>query len=170
MGTFPAGSAGADARAWRLSMPRTTCDVIVEALLDWGVDTVFGLPGDGINGFMEALRKARERIRLVHTRHEEVAAMAASGYARFIGKLGVCFSTAVPGAVHLLNRLYDAKIDHAPVLAITGMTLDGDRRVLQRAGVDAEVLDLALASSPAALDGTLLFSPGGRRAAGALLR
>jgi pyruvate dehydrogenase (quinone)/pyruvate oxidase len=103
-------------------MPRTTSDLIVECLLDWGVDTIFGLPGDGINGFMEALRKAKEKIRYVHVRHEEVAAMAASGYAKFTGKLGVCFSTAGPGAVHLLNGLYDAKLDQAPVLAITGMT------------------------------------------------
>lgn len=100
----------------------TISDSIVERLLDWGVDTVFGLPGDGINGFMEALRKARGRIRYVHVRHEEAAAMAASGYAKFSGRLGVCFSTAAPGAVHLLNGLYDAKIDQAPVLAITGMT------------------------------------------------
>lgn len=100
----------------------TVCDAIVEGLVAWGVDTVFGLPGDGINGFMEALRKARERIRYVHVRHEEAAAMAASGYAKFTGRLGVCFATAGPGAVHLLNGLYDAKIDQAPVLAITGMT------------------------------------------------
>src|SRR6185437_12520122 len=103
-------------------MAKTVSDVLVECLVDWGVDTIFGLPGDGINGFMESLRKARDKIRYVHVRHEEVAAMAASGYAKFTGKLGVCFSTAGPGAVHLLNGLYDAKLDQAPVLAITGMT------------------------------------------------
>ena len=103
-------------------MAKTVCDLIVEALVDWGVETVFGLPGDGINGFMEALRKARGRLRYVHTRHEEAAAMAAAGYAKFTGRLGVCFATAGPGAVHLLNGLYDAKLDQAPVLAITGMT------------------------------------------------
>jgi pyruvate dehydrogenase (quinone)/pyruvate oxidase len=102
-------------------MARTTSDIVVEGLLDWGVDTIFGLPGDGINGFVEALRKAKDRIRYIHVRHEETAAMAASGYAKFTGKLGVCFSTAGPGAVHLLNGLYDARLDQAPVLAITGM-------------------------------------------------
>ncbi|MGH7907317.1 MAG: thiamine pyrophosphate-dependent enzyme, partial [Candidatus Binataceae bacterium] len=82
----------------------------------------FGLPGDGINGFMEALRNARDRIRYIHMRHEEAAAMAATGYSKFTGKLGVCFATSGPGAVHLLNGLYDAKIDRAAVLALTGMT------------------------------------------------
>jgi pyruvate dehydrogenase (quinone)/pyruvate oxidase len=100
----------------------TACDLIIDHVLTWGVEVVFGLPGDGINGFMEALREAREKIRYVHVRHEEAAAMAATGYAKFIGKLGVCFATSGPGAAHLLNGLYDAKIDHAPVLALTGMT------------------------------------------------
>jgi pyruvate dehydrogenase (quinone) len=103
-------------------MAQTASDVLVERLIDWGVDTVFGLPGDGINGFMEALRKAQDRVRFIHVRHEEVAALAASAYAKFTGRLGVCMSTAAPGAVHLLNGLYDAKVDQAPVLAITGMT------------------------------------------------
>src|SRR5690349_6108135 len=103
-------------------MAQTASDLLVERLIDWGVDTIFGLPGDGINGFMDALRKAQDRIRYVHVRHEEIAAMAAVGYAKFSGKLGVCFATAAPGAVHLLNGLYDAKMDQAPVLAITGMT------------------------------------------------
>ncbi|MGH9652104.1 MAG: thiamine pyrophosphate-dependent enzyme [Bryobacteraceae bacterium] len=100
----------------------TASDVLVESLIDWGVDTVFGLPGDGINGFVEALRTHKDRIRYVHVRHEETAAMAACGYAKFTGKLGVCFATAAPGAIHMLNGLYDAKIDQAPVLAISGMT------------------------------------------------
>ncbi len=100
----------------------TASDVLVESLIDWGVEVIFGLPGDGINGFVEALRTHKDRIRYVHVRHEETAAMAASGYAKFTGKLGVCFSTAAPGAVHMLNGLYDAKFDQAPVLAITGMT------------------------------------------------
>jgi pyruvate dehydrogenase (quinone) len=103
-------------------MGQTTCDVLVERLLAWGVDTIFGLPGDGINGFFESLRKAEDRIRFVHVRHEEAAALAAVGYAKFTGRLGVCVSTSGPGAVHLLNGLYDAKVDGAPVLAITGMT------------------------------------------------
>src|SRR5690349_21554786 len=101
---------------------QTVSDVLVERLIDWGVDTVFGLPGDGINGVMEALRTHRDRVRFVHTRHEETAALAAVGYAKFTGRLGVCLSTAAPGAIHLLNGLYDAAVDQAPVLAITGMT------------------------------------------------
>ncbi len=100
----------------------TVSDAVVEGLLDWGVSAIFGLPGDGINGFMEALRTHSDKIRYIHVRHEETAAMAACGFAKFTGRLGVCFSTAAPGAVHLLNGLYDAKIDQAPVLAITGMT------------------------------------------------
>jgi len=103
-------------------MPDTVSDHVVQILLDWGVDTVFGLPGDGINGLVEAFRKTAGKLRYVHVRHEETAALAACAYAKFSGRLGVCFSTAAPGAVHLLNGLYDAKIDGAPVLAITGMT------------------------------------------------
>jgi pyruvate dehydrogenase (quinone)/pyruvate oxidase len=95
---------------------------MVERLMDWGVDTIFGLPGDGINGFMEALRKRHGKIRYIHVRHEEVAAMAAVGYAKLTGKLGVCFATAGPGAIHLANGLLDARLDGAPLLAITGMT------------------------------------------------
>jgi pyruvate dehydrogenase (quinone) len=100
----------------------TTSDLILERLTDWGVDTIFGLPGDGINGFMEALRKREGEVRFVHVRHEETAALAAVGYAKFTGRLGVCLSTAGPGAIHLLNGLYDAAVDQAPVLALTGMT------------------------------------------------
>jgi pyruvate dehydrogenase (quinone) len=100
----------------------TVCDAIIDHLVAWGVEVVFGLPGDGINGFMEALRKSRDKIRYIHVRHEEAAAMAASDYAKFTGKLGVCFATSGPGAIHLLNGLYDAKIDQSPVLALTGMT------------------------------------------------
>jgi pyruvate dehydrogenase (quinone) len=103
-------------------MAKTTGDVIVEKLIDWGVDTAFGLPGDGINGIFESLRKNREKIRFIQCRHEEAAAFAACGYAKFTGRLGVCFATSGPGAIHLLNGLYDAKLDHAPVLAITGHT------------------------------------------------
>ncbi|HVS99849.1 MAG TPA: thiamine pyrophosphate-dependent enzyme [Solirubrobacterales bacterium] len=103
-------------------MPETASDLFLERLMDWGVDTVFGLPGDGINGFMEALRKRHEQIRYVHVRHEEVGAMAAVGYARFTGKLGVCFSTAGPGAIHLANGLLDARMEGVPLLAVTGMT------------------------------------------------
>jgi pyruvate dehydrogenase (quinone)/pyruvate oxidase len=98
----------------------TAADVLVEVLLAWGVDTVFGLPGDGINGVMEALRLERNRIRFIQVRHEETAAFAACGYAKFTGRLGVCLATSGPGALHLINGLYDARLDGQPVLAITG--------------------------------------------------
>jgi pyruvate dehydrogenase (quinone)/pyruvate oxidase len=100
----------------------TASDVLVQRLVHWGVEVVFGLPGDGINGFMEALRKHSDKIRYIHVRHEEVAAMAAVGYAKFTGRLGVCFSTSGPGAAHLLNGLLDARTEQAPLLAITGMS------------------------------------------------
>ena len=103
-------------------MAKTTGDVIVEKLLDWGVDTAFGLPGDGINGIFEALRKNRDKVRFIQCRHEEAAAFAACAYSKFTGRLGVCFATSGPGAIHLLNGLYDAKLDHSSVLAITGHT------------------------------------------------
>ena len=96
-------------------------DVLVERLIAWGVDTIFGLPGDGINGVFEALRKQQDRIRFIHVRHEEAAAFMACAYAKFTGRLGVCIATSGPGGIHLLNGLYDAKMDGMPVLAITGM-------------------------------------------------
>jgi pyruvate dehydrogenase (quinone) len=101
-------------------MAQTASDHLIEALTQWGVDTIFGLPGDGINGIMEALRKHQDKIRFVQVRHEEAAAFAACGYAKFTGRLGVCLATSGPGAIHLLNGLYDAKMDGAPVLALTG--------------------------------------------------
>ena len=101
-------------------MAETASDHMIEALAEWGVDTIFGLPGDGINGIMEALRKHQDKIRFVQVRHEEAAAFAACGYAKFTGRLGVCLATSGPGAIHLLNGLYDAKMDGAPVLALTG--------------------------------------------------
>ncbi len=96
-------------------------DVLIETLIGWGVDCVFGLPGDGINGVMEALRQRQEKIKFIQVRHEEAAAFAACGYAKVTGKLGVCLATSGPGAIHLLNGLYDANMDGQPVLAITGM-------------------------------------------------
>src|SRR5947208_6111178 len=103
-----------------LAMAKTASDVLLETLLDWGVDTVFGLPGDGINGIMEALRIHQDRILFIHVRHEESAAFMACAYAKYTGKLGVCLATSGPGGIHLLNGLYDAKLDGQPVLAITG--------------------------------------------------
>jgi pyruvate dehydrogenase (quinone) len=102
-------------------MAKTASDVIVETLLEWSVDTIFGIPGDGINGIIESLRKNQEKIRFVQVRHEEAAAFAACGYAKFTGRLGVCLATSGPGGIHLLNGLYDAKLDGQPVLAITGL-------------------------------------------------
>src|SRR5436189_1700457 len=99
----------------------TAADVLVEALIDWGVEVIFGLPGDGINGIMGALRIHQDKIRFIQVRHEESAAFMACGYAKFTGKLGVCLATSGPGGIHLLNGLYDAKLDHQPVLAITGL-------------------------------------------------
>ncbi len=99
----------------------TAADVLVETLMDWGVEVIFGLPGDGINGIMEALRTRQEKIRFVQVRHEEAAAFMACGYAKFTGKLGVCLATSGPGGIHMLNGLYDAKMDGQPVLALTGL-------------------------------------------------
>jgi len=96
-------------------------DMLVERLIDWGVEVIFGLPGDGINGIMEALRTRQDKIRFVQVRHEETAAFMACGYAKYTGRLGVCLATSGPGGIHMLNGLYDAKLDHAPVLAITGL-------------------------------------------------
>ena len=99
----------------------TGAEVLVERLIDWGVEVVFGLPGDGINGIMEALRKRQKEIRFIQVRHEESAAFMACGYAKYTGRLGVCLATSGPGGIHLLNGLYDAKLDKQPVLAITGL-------------------------------------------------
>ncbi len=101
-------------------MAKTGGDILVQTLIDWGVDTIFGIPGDGINGVFESLRERQDEIKFVQVRHEEAAAFAACAYAKFTGKLGVCLATSGPGGVHLLNGIYDAKLDGQPVLAITG--------------------------------------------------
>src|SRR5258707_12880473 len=102
-------------------MAQTTADVLADRLIDWGVSVVFGIPGDGINGIIEALRTRQEQITFVQVRHEESAAFMACAYAKYSGRLGVCLATSGPGGIHLLNGLYDAKLDGAPVLAITGL-------------------------------------------------
>ena len=102
-------------------MTKTASDVLIETIQAWGVDVVFGLPGDGINGIMEALRKRQDEIRFIQVRHEEAAAFMACAYAKYTGRLGCCLATSGPGGIHLLNGLYDAKLDGQPVLAITGM-------------------------------------------------
>jgi pyruvate dehydrogenase (quinone) len=99
-----------------------TADILAESLLDWGVKVIFGLPGDGINGFIESLRQRHDQIKFVLVRHEESAAFMACAYAKYTGKLGACVATSGPGAIHLLNGLYDAKLDNTPVIAITGST------------------------------------------------
>jgi pyruvate dehydrogenase (quinone) len=126
-------------------MAQTAADVLIETIQDWGVDTVFGLPGDGINGIMEALRTRRDRIRFVQVRHEEAAAFMACGYAKFTGKLGVCLATSGPGGIHLLNGLYDAALDGQPVLAITGMQFHDliGTRTQQDVALDRLYIDVA---------------------------
>src|SRR2546430_5126919 len=99
----------------------TAAEVLIDRLIDWGVEVIFGLPGDGINGIMEALRTRQEKIRFIQVRHEESAAFMACGYAKYTGKLGVCLATSGPGGIDMLNGLYDSKLDPLPVLAITGL-------------------------------------------------
>ncbi|HUJ14041.1 MAG TPA: thiamine pyrophosphate-dependent enzyme [Thermoanaerobaculia bacterium] len=101
-------------------MSKTAAEIMIETLIDWGVETIFGIPGDGINGIMEALRTHQEQIRFIQVRHEEAAAFMACAHAKYTGGLGVCLATSGPGGIHLLNGLYDAKLDGQPVLAITG--------------------------------------------------
>jgi pyruvate dehydrogenase (quinone) len=120
-------------------------DVLVERLVAWGVDTIFGLPGDGINGVMEALRKAKDKIRFIHVRHEESAAFMACAYAKFTGRLGVCLATSGPGGIHLLNGLYDAKLDQQPVLAITGMQFNDVTGTFQQQDVELDKLFIDVA-------------------------
>jgi pyruvate dehydrogenase (quinone) len=103
-------------------MASTAADLLIQRLIDWGVKVIFGFPGDGINGLFEALRTHQDKLQFIQVRHEEAAAFAACGYAKFTGSLGVCMATSGPGGVHLLNGLYDAKCDGQPVLAITGHT------------------------------------------------
>ncbi len=103
-------------------MAKSTADLLIERLHDWGVDVIFGLPGDGIDDIVEALRTHQDDVRFIQVRHEESAAFAACGYAKYTGRLGVCLATSGPGGLHLLNGLYDAKGDQQPVLAITGHT------------------------------------------------
>jgi pyruvate dehydrogenase (quinone) len=100
----------------------TVADFVLQRLRDWGVDKVFGYAGDGINGMLAAWGRADNDPKFVQARHEEMAAFAAVGYAKFTGRVGICAATSGPGAIHLLNGLYDAKLDHVPVVAIVGQT------------------------------------------------
>src|SRR5215467_7790727 len=100
----------------------TVSDYLIQRLSTWGVGRVYGYPGDGINGIMGALERAQDRVRFIQVRHEEMTAFMACAHAKFGGEVGVCLATSGPGAIHLLNRLYDAKLDHQPVVAIIGQT------------------------------------------------
>src|SRR5712672_3543913 len=127
-------------------MKTTASDVLIDSIHDWGVEVVFGLPGDGINGIMEALRKRADKIRFIQVRHEEAAAFMACAYAKYTGKLGVCLATSGPGGLHLLNGLYDAKLDGQPVLAITGHAFHDliDTRTQQDVDLDRLFSDVAI--------------------------
>ncbi|MEK6374561.1 MAG: thiamine pyrophosphate-requiring protein [Acidobacteriota bacterium] len=103
-------------------MPHTTSDFLIQRLGQWGVKRIYGYPGDGINGIMGAIDRANEAMRFVQVRHEEMAAFMACAHAKFTGEVGVCLATSGPGAIHLLNGLYDAKLDHQPVVAIVGQS------------------------------------------------
>ncbi|MDQ2638254.1 MAG: thiamine pyrophosphate-binding protein, partial [Actinomycetota bacterium] len=106
---------------------QNVADFLLERLRAWDVEHVFGYPGDGINGILAAFGRADNRPRFIQSRHEEMSAFEAVGYAKFSDKVGVCMATSGPGAIHLLNGLYDAKLDHVPVVAIVGQT---DRSVI----------------------------------------
>src|ERR687896_10451 len=101
-------------------MNGTVSDFLIQRLLEWGITRIYGYPGDGINGIMGAIGRAENRLEFIQVRHEEMAAFMACGHAKFTGHLGVCLATSGPGAIHLLNGLYDAKLDHQPVVAIVG--------------------------------------------------
>ncbi len=101
-------------------MSQNVSDYLVQRLHDWGVRRIYGFPGDGINGIMGALSRAEDKLSFIQTRHEEMAAFMACAHAKFTGEVGICLATSGPGAIHLLNGLYDAKMDHQPVVAIVG--------------------------------------------------
>jgi pyruvate dehydrogenase (quinone) len=121
-------------------MAETVADYLLRRLRDWGVEQVFGYPGDGINGLIAAFGEADNKPRFVQARHEEMAAFEAVGYAKFSGRVGVCVATSGPGAIHLLNGLYDAKLDHAPVVAIVGQTARSAIGSSSQQGVDLKTL------------------------------
>jgi pyruvate dehydrogenase (quinone) len=103
-------------------MSSTVADYLLSRLREWGVENVFAFPGDGINGLLGAFSRADDQPRFIQSRHEEMSAFEAVGYAKFSGRVGVCMATSGPGAIHLLNGLYDAKLDHVPVVAVVGQT------------------------------------------------
>src|SRR3954447_24014002 len=116
-------------------MAELVADFVLKRLSEWGVNRIYGYPGDGINAFLGALDRAQGKPDFIQTRHEEMAAFMACGHAKFTDELGVCMATSGPGAIHLLNGLYDAKLDHQPVLAIVGQ----QKRMSLGAGYQQEV-------------------------------
>src|SRR5437588_9989476 len=121
-------------------MAQTVADVLLARLRDWGVRQVFGYPGDGINGLIGAFGRADNDPQFVQARHEEMAAFEATAYAKFSGSVGVCMATSGPGAIHLLNGLYDAKLDHVPVVAIVGQQKRSSLGSHYQQEVDLQVL------------------------------
>src|SRR5437660_1535496 len=103
-------------------MPRTVSDFLLHRLSEWGVRRIYGYPGDGINGIISAFGRFGDGLEFIQVRHEEMAAFMACAHAKFTGEVGVCMATSGPGAIHLLNGLYDAKLDHQPVVAIVGQS------------------------------------------------
>src|SRR5579884_3372697 len=103
-------------------MAMTVGNFILNRLVQWGIDRVYGYPGDGINGIIRELPEFEKDLQFVQVRHEELAAFMACAHAKFTGDVGVCMATSGPGAIHLLNGLYDAKMDHQPVVAIVGQS------------------------------------------------
>src|ERR1041385_6621580 len=101
-------------------MTETASDFLIKRINEWGLKRIYGYPGDGINGIMGALDRANGAVKYVQVRHEEMAAFMACAHAKFTGEVGICLATSGPGAIHLLNGLYDAKMDHQPVVAIVG--------------------------------------------------
>src|SRR5207249_12202277 len=101
-------------------MTETASDFLIRRINEWGLKRIYGYPGDGINGIMVALDRANGAVDYVQVRHEEMAAFMPCAHAKFTGEVGICLATSGPGAIHLLNGLYDAKMDHAPVVAIVG--------------------------------------------------
>src|ERR1700761_7238133 len=163
VGANPSGSAAAPSGSEGVVTPQpspsitsdeNTADIVVETLIAWGATHAFGIVGDGINSVIEALRKRKDRIRYIGVRHEEAAAFMASGFAKHTGNLGVCIGTTGPGAVHLLNGLYDAHLDGAPVVAITGTTFHDLIGTRYQQGIDTTKL-----MEPVALYNTEVSGP-----------
>src|SRR5919112_1638339 len=103
-----------------MSEKGSVAEFTLNRLHEWGIDRIYGYPGDGINGFLGAFQQVGDKVRFIQTRHEEIAAFAATAHAKLTGEVGVCMATSGPGAIHLLNGLYDAKLDHQPVVALVG--------------------------------------------------